>query len=197
VNVAACCWAGGDEADIADKQVRYDAAVASRDSITAVLDYRKQPSFEVGTMGFWMVTGQHPCGADYPMRLPARYDTTAYPAMRSSYPAAYVQLMTECVAFDPRDRPDIGVVAARLREMRRAAWMSAGEVLAVSRRLVRTVCVDAAASAADWLAVVCMWYCGGQTDREGVVAERDATVAQLAARLVHAVCVDTAACTAC
>ncbi len=47
--------------------------------------------------------------------------------------------MMECVAFDPRDRPDIGVVAARLRELRCAAWMSAGDVLAVSRRLVSTV----------------------------------------------------------
>ena len=90
-------------------------------------------------MGFWMATLQHPCGDDYPMRLPARYDAAAYPAMRSSYPAAYVQLMTECVAFDPRDRPGISVVAARLREMRCAAWMSAGDVLAVSRRLVSTV----------------------------------------------------------
>ncbi len=147
--------AGGDEADIADKQVRYDAAVASRDSIAAVLDYRKQPSFEVGTMGFWMATGQHPCGMDYPMRLPTRYDTIAYPAMRSAYPAAYRQLMMECVAFDPCDRPDIGVVAARLRELRAAAWMSAGDVLAVSRRLVRTVRVDAAVSAAGWSTVHC------------------------------------------
>jgi hypothetical protein len=115
--------------------------VAARDSITAVLDYRKQPSFEVGTMGFWMATGQHPCGDDYPARLPARYDAAAYPATPSSYPAAYVQLMTECVAFEPDDRPDIRVVAARLREMRRAAWMSAGDVLTVSRRLVCSVCV--------------------------------------------------------
>jgi hypothetical protein len=156
VSVAACCCAGGDEADIADKQARYDAAVAARDSIAAVLDYRKQPSFEVGIVGFWMATGQHPCGADYPMRLPARYDATAYPAMRSSYPAAYVQLMMECVAFDPRDRPDIGVVAVRLRELRAAAWMSAGDVLAVSRLLVRTVRVDIDVNSSDWLAVVCM-----------------------------------------
>ncbi len=150
------CCAGGDAADIADKQARYDAAVAARDSITAVLDYRKQPSFEVGTMGFWMATGHHPCGDDYPMCLPTRYDAAAYPAMQSSYPAAYVELMTECVAFDPRDRPDISVVAARLREMRRAAWMSAGLVLAVSRRLVRTVRVDVAVSAACWSMVQCM-----------------------------------------
>jgi hypothetical protein len=137
--------------------------VAARDSITAVLDYRKQPSFEVGTMGFWMATGQHPCGDDYPARLPARYDTVAYPAMRSSYPAAYVQLMRECVAFDPRDRPDIGVVATRLREMRAAAWMSAGDVLAVSRRLVRTVCVDAAGSTAvsSRVHVMMLWWTEG------------------------------------
>jgi hypothetical protein len=76
--------------------------------------------------------------------------------MRSSYPAAYVQLMTECVAFDPRDRPGIGVVAALLREMRRAAWMSAGDVLAVSRRLVRTVRVDVVVSAACWSMVQSM-----------------------------------------
>jgi hypothetical protein len=143
-----CCCAGGDAADISEKQARYDAALAARDSITAVLDYSKQPSFEVGTMGFWMATGQHPCGDDYPARLPVRYDAAAYPAMRPSYPAAYVQLMTECVAFDPRDRPDIGVVAARLRELRCAAWMSAGDVLLQARRLVRTVRVDVAVSAA-------------------------------------------------
>jgi hypothetical protein len=131
--------------------VRYDAAVVARDSITAVLDYSKQPSFEVGTMGFWMVTGQHPCGADYPMRLPARYDAVAYPATPSSYPAAYVQLMTECVAFDPRDRPGIGVVAARLREMRSAAWMAS-----LSRLLVRTVCVDVTVSEACRSTVHCM-----------------------------------------
>ncbi len=120
--------------------------MAARDSITAVLDYTKQPSFEVGTMGFWMATGHHPCGDDYPARLPARYDVAAFPAMRS-YPAAYAQLMTECVALDPRDRPDIGVVAARLREMRCAAWMSAGDVLLQARRLVRAVRVDVAVSA--------------------------------------------------
>jgi hypothetical protein len=68
---AACCCAGGDPADIADKQARYDAAVAARDSITAVLDYSKQPSFEVGTMGFWIATGEHPCGDAYPMCLHA------------------------------------------------------------------------------------------------------------------------------
>jgi hypothetical protein len=136
---AACCCAGGSAADIAEKQARYDAAVAARDSITAVLDYSKQPSFEVGTMGFWMATGLHPCGDDYPARLPARYDAVPYPATPTSYPAAYRQLMTECVAFDPRDRPDIGVVAARLREMRHAAWILVGDVLAVSRRPVRTV----------------------------------------------------------
>jgi hypothetical protein len=136
-----CCaggdGAGGDVADIADKQARYDAAVAARDSVTAVLDYSKQPSFEVGTMGFWMATGEHPCGDDYPMRLPTRYDAAFFPATPPSWPPSYRQLMTECVAFDPRDRPDIAEVAARLREMRRAAWMSAGDVLAVSRRLVR------------------------------------------------------------
>jgi hypothetical protein len=143
-----CCCAGGDAADTADKQARYDAALAARDSITAVLDYSRQPSFEVGTMGFWMATGQHPCGDGYPMRLPARYDAAAYPATPSSYPAAYRQLMTECVAFDPRDRPDIVEVAARLRELRCAAWMSAGDVLAVSRRLVRTVRVDVVVRAA-------------------------------------------------
>ncbi len=133
--------AGGDVADIADKQARYDAALAARDSVTAVLDYSKQPSFEVGTMGFWIATGEHPYGDDYSTPLPVRYDATAFPAVPSSYPAAYLQLMTECVAFDPRDRPDIGVVAARLRELRCAAWMSVGDVLAVSRRLVRSVCV--------------------------------------------------------
>ncbi len=138
---ARCC-AGGDAADIADKQARYDAAVAARDNITAVLDYSKQPSFEVGTMGFWMVTGQHPCGAGYPIHLPTPYDAASYPAVPLSYPPEYRELMTECVAFDPRDRPDIGTVAARLREMRSAAWMSAGDVLAVSRRLVRIVRVD-------------------------------------------------------
>jgi hypothetical protein len=142
VSVVACHCAGGDAADIAETQARYDAAVAARDSITAVLDYRKQPSFEVGTMGFWMATGEHPCGDDYPMCLPTRYDAAACPGAPSAYPAAYRQLMVECVAFDPRDRPDIGVVAARLRELRSAAWMSAGDVLAVSRRLVRTVCVS-------------------------------------------------------
>jgi hypothetical protein len=135
-------------ADIADKQARYDAALAARDSVTAVLDYSKQPSFEVGTMGFWIATGEHPYGDDYPMRLPVRYDAAAYPAMRSSYPTAYVQLMTECVAFDPRDRPDIGVVAARLREMRATAWMSAVDVLLQARRLVRSVRVDVTVSAA-------------------------------------------------
>jgi hypothetical protein len=153
---AACCCAGGDAADIADKQARYDAALAARDSITAVLDYSKQPSFEVGTMGFWMVTGQHPCGADYPARLPTPYDAAAYPATPSSYPAAYRQLMTECVAFDPRDRPDIAEVAARLREMRCAAWMSAGDVLLQARLLVRTVRVDVVVSAACWSTVHCV-----------------------------------------
>jgi hypothetical protein len=135
---ARCC-AGGDAADIADKQARYDASVAARDSITAVLDYSKQPSFEVGTMGFWMATGEHPCGAGYPVRLPARYDTAALAATPPSYPVEYRQLMVQCVAFDPRDRPDIRDVAARLREMRSAAWMSVGDVLAVSRRLVRAI----------------------------------------------------------
>jgi hypothetical protein len=145
---AACYCAGGDAADIADKQARYDAAVAARDSITAVLDYSKQPSFEVGTMGFWMATGHHPCGDEYPMRLPAPYDAAAYLATPPSYPSSYRQLMMECVAFDPRDRPDIGVVAARLREMRRAAWMSAEDALAVSRRLVCAMNVDVSVSAA-------------------------------------------------
>jgi hypothetical protein len=126
---AACCCVGGDTADIANKQARYVAAVVARDIITAVLDYRKQPSFEVGTMGFWMATGQHPCGDDYSMCLPMRYDATAYPATPPSWPPAYRQLMTECVAFDPRDRPDIAEVAARLREMRSAAWMTAGDDL--------------------------------------------------------------------
>jgi hypothetical protein len=138
--------------------------VAARDSITAVLDYSKQPSFEVGTMGFWMGTGQHPCGADYPARLPTPYDAAAYPATPPSYPAAYRQLMTECVAFDPRDRPDIAEVAARLREMRSAAWMSAGDVLAVSRRLVRTVRVAVAVSAAILVKSslhVVMWWTDG------------------------------------
>ncbi len=134
------CYPGGDTADIADKQAQYDAAVAARDSITAVLNYRKQPSFEVGTMGFWMATGQHPCGEDYPAILPTPYDATAFPSMPSSYPADYRELMAECVAFDPRNRPGIAEVAARLREMRSAAWMSAGDVLAQSRRLVRIVC---------------------------------------------------------
>jgi hypothetical protein len=57
----------------------------------------------------------------------------------SSWPPSNRQLMTvsECVAFDPRDRPGIAEVAARLREMRAAAWMSAGVVLELSRRLVR------------------------------------------------------------
>ncbi len=157
----ACCCAGGDAADIADKQARYDAAVAARDGITAVLDYRKQPSFEVGTMGFWMATGQHPCGDDYPMRLPTPYDAAAFPVIASSsYPPAYRQLMTECVAFDPRDRPDIAVVAAQLREMRRAAWMSAGDVLAMSQSLVRTGCVCVAVTAVCWSTlstVHCIW----------------------------------------
>ncbi len=126
---AACCCAGGDAADIADKEAWFDAAVAARDNITAVLHYRKQPSFEVGTMGFWIATGHHPCGDDYPARLPTPYDATAYPATPPSWPPAYRQLMTECVAFDPRDRPDIAEVAARLREMRSAAWMTAGDDL--------------------------------------------------------------------
>jgi hypothetical protein len=47
--------------------------------------------------------------------------------------------MMDSVAFDPRDRPDIGVVAARLREMREAAWMYGGDFVESSRRLVRTV----------------------------------------------------------
>jgi hypothetical protein len=141
--VTARCCAGGDATDLTDKQARYDAAVAARDSVTAVLDYCKQPSFEVGTMGFWMATGQHPCGDDYPAHLPARYDSTAYPAMPTSYPAPYRQLMAECVAFDPRDRPGITEVAARLREMRSAAWMSAGDVVELSRRLVRVAAVVA------------------------------------------------------
>ncbi len=112
--------------------------MAVRDSITAVLDYRKQPSFEVGTMGFWMATGQHPCGDDYPIRLPAPYTGAAFPATPTSWPPEYRQLMAECVAFDPRNRPGIADVAARLREMRAAAWMSAGDVLLQARRLVRT-----------------------------------------------------------
>ncbi len=167
--------------------------MAARDGITAVLDYSKQPSFEVGTMGFWLATGYHPCGDDYPMRLPTPYDAAAYPAMRTSYPAAYAQLMTECVAFDPRDRPSIAMVAKRLREMRDAAWMSAGDVLAVSRRLVRSVRIDVAGMlVVGQLCPVCRDACGGQTDREGVVAERDATVAQLTAQLVRSLCVDVA-----
>ncbi len=166
--------------------------MAARDSITAVLDYNKQPSFEVGTMGFWMATGQHPCGDDYPARLPARYDTAAFPAMPSSYPAAYVQLMTECVAFDPCGRPAISDVATRLRELRCAAWMSAGDVLLQARRLVRIVRVDVVVSVACRSTVRCMRLCCdcGQTDR-------DATVAQLTAQLVRAVCIDVAASAAC
>jgi hypothetical protein len=127
--VAGVRLAGGDPTVIADKQARYDAAVAARDSITAVLDYRKQPSFEVGTMGFWMATGQHPCGDDYPLRLPTTYHPEGYPTMPPSWPSSFQELMTECVAFDPRDRPDIAEVAARLREMRAAAWMTAGDDL--------------------------------------------------------------------
>ncbi len=138
-------------ADIADKQARCDAALAARDSITAVLDYNKQPSFEVGTMGFWVATGHHPCGDDYPARLPARYDAAAYPAVPSLYPAAYVQLMTECVAFDPRDRPGIGVVAARLREMRATAWMAS-----LSRLLVRVAGVDNGAVCFGDDGILCM-----------------------------------------
>ncbi len=152
---AGCC-AGGDAADIVDKQGRYDAAVTARDSITAVLDYRKQPSFEVGTMGFWMATGHHPCGDDYPMRLPVPYDDAAYPATPSSYPAAYRQLMVECVAFDPRDRPDIAEVAARLRELRAAAWMSAADVLSQSRRLVRAGRKRGRGRDDSWLLTCCV-----------------------------------------
>jgi hypothetical protein len=110
--------------------------VAARDSITAVLDYSKQPSFEVGTMGFWMATGVHPCGDGYPMLLPTPYDAVDYPAMPRSWPAAYRELLAACVSFDPRHRPDIATVAARLREIRAAAWMSADAVLAQSRLLV-------------------------------------------------------------
>jgi hypothetical protein len=119
-----CCRAAGGDApaDVAEKVARYQAAIAVRDSVTAVLDYSKQPSFEVGAMGFWMSTGEHPCGDDYPMYLPRRYDAADYPATPASYPPAYRQLMTECVAFDPRDRPGIAEVAARLREMRATAW---------------------------------------------------------------------------
>jgi hypothetical protein len=80
-------------------------------------------------MGFWIATGQHPCGDDYPARLPTPYDAAAYPAIPSSWPSEYRQLMTECVAFDPRDRPGIGEVAARLRDMRAAAWTYGGDLL--------------------------------------------------------------------
>ncbi len=149
------CCAGGDAADIPEKQARYDAAVAARDSITAVLDYRKQPSFEVGTMGFWMATGIHPCGGDYPARLPAPYDAAAYPTMPpSAWPSVYRELMTECVAFDPRDRPGIAEVAARLQEMRAAAWMSAGDVLDMSWRLVRIADADLSVAAMCYVAHV-------------------------------------------
>jgi hypothetical protein len=110
--------------------------VAARDSITAVLDYSKQPSFEVGTMGFWMATGQHPYGDHYPARMPARDDATAFPTMPSSWPPSYRHLMVACAALDPRDRPGIVEVAARLREMRTAAWMAAEDVVVLSRRLV-------------------------------------------------------------
>jgi hypothetical protein len=47
--------------------------------------------------------------------------------------------MVACAALDPRDRPGIVEVAARLREMRTAAWMAAEDVVALSRRRVRTV----------------------------------------------------------
>ncbi len=56
---------------------------------------------------------------------------------------------------------------------------------------MRTVCVDIAVSAACLSTVHCVWQCcGGQTDRDGVVAERDATVAQLAGQLVRSLHVD-------
>jgi hypothetical protein len=110
--------------------------VAARDSITAVLDYSKQPTFEVGTIGMWMVTGDHPCGDDYPESLPTPYGVDAHSALPESCPAAYRDLMASCVAFDPRDRPDIADVAARLRDMRAAAWMAPEDVLLQSRRVV-------------------------------------------------------------
>jgi hypothetical protein len=104
--------------------VQHRAAVAERDAIAAVLDYSKQPSFEVGTMGFLMATGSHPYGDEYPLGLPAVCGGEALPAMPESHPAEYRDLMTACVAFDPRDRPSIDEVAARLREMRNKAWVS-------------------------------------------------------------------------
>jgi hypothetical protein len=136
IRVARCCarcCAGDDPADIADKQARYASASAELAKVEAVLDYSKQPSFEVGTMGFWLATGEHPCGSDYPHSLPMPYNVAAARKMPSSYPASYRELMVACVAFDPRDRPDIVEVAARLREMRRAAWMSVDHVLVLVR----------------------------------------------------------------
>ncbi len=109
---------------IGDLMAQHRAAEAERDAIAAVLDYSKQPSFEVGTMGYLMATSTHPYGDEYPSGLPAVCGGEALPAMPEPYPAEYRDLMTACVAFDPRDRPSITIVAARLREMRDEAWVS-------------------------------------------------------------------------
>jgi hypothetical protein len=120
--------------------VQFAAAMTARDSITAVLDYSKQPSFEVGTMGFWVATGVHPCGDGYPSGLPTPYDAASYPAMPPSWPPSFRELLARCVSFDAVARPGIAEVASRLRELRSAAWLSVEEALSQSRLLVRCSC---------------------------------------------------------
>jgi hypothetical protein len=136
--VACGCDAGGDDADVAAKEARFVAAVTARDAAGDVvrLDYSKQPTFEIGTLGFWISTGKHPCGDGYPAGLPEPYDVASYPAMPPSWPPSFRELLALCVSLDPRDRPEIAEVASRLEELRTVAWMSVDEAVARTQLLV-------------------------------------------------------------
>ncbi len=189
--------AGGDAADIEEKRARRFlvalAAAARCDavrrapSLPVLLDCSKQPSFEVGILGFYVATGVHPCGDGYPSGLPTPYDAASYPAMPPSWPPSFRELLVQCVSIDAIARPGIVEVASRLRELRSAAWLSVEEALSLRRRLVSWE-VDLSAS----MCLVGSWFSAAalhcvQADRDGSLRTAEASSVQLRAQLVLSV----------
>jgi hypothetical protein len=137
-----CIAAGGDPqaADIEERDLRFlfaeSAYFEALASDLKLVDYSKQPSFEVGVLGFYVATGVHPYGDGDPSGLPTPYDAASYPAMPPSWPPSFRELLVQCVSIDAVARPGIVEVASRLRELRSAAWLSVEEALSLTRQQV-------------------------------------------------------------
>jgi hypothetical protein len=66
----------------------------------ATLNYSKQPSYELGVLGYVVCTGAHPV-IDFNVRGRVAYSADQLTPLPEAFPSQFKELLTSLVAFNP------------------------------------------------------------------------------------------------